>query len=150
MVSIGFSTRGALNFIHITRKIFKSFTYPYQIHSTVISAELREFFSKDSMNHIEFWNCPSKQQWALHQMVDKETKNLVSILSFPCKSSWDFCKKSECNSILSQWKMSFQVSDLRGSNFLDLLDDNLHPIKPLYSKGGPWLSQFGHLNLLCT
>jgi len=88
------------------------------------------------MNHIEFWDCPSKQQWTLHQMVGKETKNLVSIPSFPYKSSWDFCKKSECDSILSQWKMSFQASDLRGSNFLDLLDNDLHPIEPSYSKGG--------------
>jgi len=125
------------NSLHIARKIFESSTHPYQIHSTVISAELREFFSKDSMNHIKFWDCPSKQQWTLHQIVDKETKNLVSIPSFPCKSSWDFYKKSECNSILLQWKMSFQVSYLRGSNFLDLLDDDLHPIEPSYSKGGP-------------
>jgi len=126
--------------LYIARKIFDSSTHLYQIHSMVISSELREFFSKDSMNCIEFWDCPSKQQWALHQMVDKETKNLVSISSFSCKSSWDFCKRSECNSILLQWKMTFQASDLRGSNFLDLLDDDSYPIKPSYSKGGPWLS----------
>ena len=49
------------NSLYITRKIFESSTHPYQIYSTAISAELREFFSKDSMNHIEFWDCPSKQ-----------------------------------------------------------------------------------------
>jgi len=90
------------NSLHIARKIFDSSTHPYQIHSAVISSELREFFSKGSLNHIKFWDCPSKQQWALHQMSDKETKNLVSIPLLPCKSSWDFCKKSECDSILSQ------------------------------------------------
>ena len=88
--------------LYIARKIFDSSTHLYQIHSMVISSELREFFSKDSMNCIKFWDCPSKQQWALHQMVDKETKNLVSIPSFSYKSSWDFCKRSECNSILLQ------------------------------------------------
>jgi len=36
------------DFFHIARKIFDSFTHPYQIHSTAISLELREFFSKDS------------------------------------------------------------------------------------------------------
>jgi len=46
--------------------------------------------------------------------------------------------------------MTFQVSDSRGKNFLNLLDDNLYPIKPSYSKGGPWLLQFGHLNSLCA
>ena len=88
--------------LHITRRIFDSSTHLYQIYSAAISLELREFFSKDSQNHIEFWDCPSKQQWTLHQIVNKETKNMVSIPMFPCKSFWDFCKKSECNSILSQ------------------------------------------------
>ena len=50
------------NFLHIARKIFNSSTHLYQIHSAAISLELREFFSKDSQNHIEFWDCPSKQQ----------------------------------------------------------------------------------------
>ena len=40
--------------LHITRKIFDSSTYPYQIHSMAIFSELREFFSKDSMNRIKF------------------------------------------------------------------------------------------------
>ena len=88
--------------LHITRKIFDSSFHPYQIHSAAISTELREFFSKDSQNCIEFWDCPSNQHWALHQTVDNETKNMIFTPSFPCKSSWDFCKKSECDSILSQ------------------------------------------------
>jgi len=49
------------NSLHITRRIFNSSTHLYQIHSIAISSELREFFFKDSQNHIEFWNCPSKQ-----------------------------------------------------------------------------------------
>jgi len=40
--------------LHITRKIFDSSTYPYQIYSVAISMELREFFFKDSQNHIKF------------------------------------------------------------------------------------------------
>jgi len=47
--------------LHITRKIFNSFTHLYQIHSVAISMELREFFSKDSQNCIKFWDCSSKQ-----------------------------------------------------------------------------------------
>ena len=112
--------------------------------------ELREFFSKDSQNCIEFWDCPSKQQWALHQTVNKETKNMVSIPLFPYKSSWDFYKKSECDSILSQWKMTFQVSDSKGRNFLNLLNDDLYLIKLSCAKSGPWLSHFGHSNSLCA
>jgi len=51
---------------------------------------------------------------------------------------------------MSQWKMISQVSDSKGRNFLNLLSDNLIPIKPSCSKDGPWLSQFGHSNLLCA
>jgi len=40
--------------LYIVRKIFNSSSHPYQIHSTAIFTELREFFSKDSQNHIEF------------------------------------------------------------------------------------------------
>jgi len=46
--------------------------------------------------------------------------------------------------------MTFQASDEKGRNFLDLLDDNLNIIEPTYSKGGSWLKYFGHLNSLCA
>ena len=138
------------DFLHIARRIFNSFTYSYQIYSTAISMELREFFSKDSQNYIKFWDCSSKQHWTLYQLVNKETKNMVSIPLFSYKQSWDFCKKSECKSIISQWKMIFQVFNSRGRNFLDLLSDNFISIEPSCSKGSPWLLQFGHLNSLCT
>ena len=90
-----------------TTKIFDSSIHPYQIHLATISQELREFFSRDSHNCIEFWDCPSKQKWLLHYSVDKDTKSMVSTLSFLCKSSWDFYRKTECDMILSQWRMFF-------------------------------------------
>ena len=46
--------------------------------------------------------------------------------------------------------MTFQASDGKGRQFLDLLDDNFNIIKSSYTKGGSWLQSFGHLNLLCT
>ena len=46
--------------------------------------------------------------------------------------------------------MTFQVSDGKGNQFLDLMDDNLETIKPSYTKEGPWLQAFGHSNSLCT
>ena len=123
--------------LHATRRIFNFSLHLYQIHFAAISQKLREFFSKDVCNHIEFWDCPSKQKWPFHYLVDKDSKNIVSTPSFPCKSSWDFCRKNECNSILSQWRMLFQAADSKGRNFLDLLDDNLNPIEPSSIKGGP-------------
>ena len=32
--------------------------------------------------------------------------------------------------------MTFQASEGKGKNFLDLLDDNLNVVKPSYAKGG--------------
>ena len=75
---------------------------------------------------------------------------MVSIPLFPYKSSWDFCRKSKCNLILSQWRMLFQVADSKGRFFLNLLDDNLNPIELSNTKGGPWLQHFGYSNTLCT
>jgi len=42
------------------------------------------------------------------------------------------------------------LSSFLTRNFLDLLGDNLNPIKPSSSKGSPWLLQFGHSNSLCA
>ena len=46
--------------------------------------------------------------------------------------------------------MSFQVADLKGKNFLELLDNDLNPIKPSTIKGGLQLQQFGYSNSLCA
>jgi len=70
--------------------------------------------------------------------------------SYPCKISWDFCKKSDSDDIINQWKMTFQVSEGKGKQFLDLLDDDFNTIEPSYTKGGPWLQMFGHSNSLCA
>jgi len=137
------------NSLHATKKIFDSSVHSYQIHSAAISQEIREFFSRDFHNHIKFWDCPSKKKWLLHYSVNKDTKSMVSMPSFPYKSSWDFCRKTECNIILSQWRMLFQASDSKGKNFLDLLNDDLNPLKPSSIEKGPWLQLFGHSNLLC-
>jgi len=44
--------------------------------------------------------------------------------------------------------MTFQASNAKGRQFLDLLDNNLKPIEPLYFKEGLWLKFFGHSNSL--
>jgi len=73
--------------LHTAKRIFDSLSHPYQIHSVIILSKLRKFFSRNANNHIEFWDCPSKQKWPLHALVDKDFKSFESIPSFPCKSS---------------------------------------------------------------
>jgi len=82
-------------------------------------------------------------------MVDKETKGFNLIPLFPCKTSWDFDKKNKCNNIIKDWHMTSQASDFKGKHFLDLLDDELLPIEPLYTKRGSWIRHFGHSSSLC-
>jgi len=69
-------------------------------------------------------------------VVNKETKAFNSILLLSCKTLWDFNKKSESDDILNIWKMTFQALDLKGNQFLDLLDNNNNIIELSYAKGG--------------
>ena len=136
--------------IHAVKKIFDSKLHPFQSHTVAILNELQNFFIKDRKNSIEFWECPSCFKWRFHKDVDKDSKSFNPTPSYPYKISWDYCKKSDSNDIIKQWKMTFQASDGKGKHFLNLLDDNFDTIKPVYIKGGPWLQVFGHSNLLCA
>ncbi len=123
--------------LHTVEGIFNSLLYLYQTHSVVISHGLRDFFLKNANNCIKFCDCPSKLNWLLYALVDKNSKSFDLVSIFPYKSLWDFCKKWECDSVLSQWKMSFQVADLKGKIFLELLNTDLNPIEPLIIKDSP-------------
>ena len=48
--------------LYAAKKIFDILMHLYQIHFTAISQELRDFFQRDSNNHIKFCNCFSKQK----------------------------------------------------------------------------------------
>ena len=99
--------------IHAAKKIFNSSVHPYQLQSVLISQDFREFFKKSDNYYIKFWDCPSSLEWCLewylHNIVDKEAGKFNLLPIFPCKSLWDFSKKSEYKSILKFWIMFFQV-----------------------------------------
>jgi len=120
--------------IHAVHWIFDLFIHPLQQQLIAISKDLRAFFNKHSSNSIKFWDCPSNSKWPLHLVVNKEMKkfNLTSLLSWII--SWDFDKKNKCNSIIRNWHMTFQVSDFKGKQFLNFLDNELYSIKPSYTK----------------
>ena len=136
--------------IHLAKCIFDSLSHPLQSHSAAILSELRLFFNKSQDNFIEFWECPSCLKWRFHKDINKNSKSFKSTPIFPCKTSWDFRKKTDSDDIVKQWKMRFQASDGKGNDFLDLLDNDYNIIKLLYVKEGPWLQAFGHSNSLCT
>ena len=136
--------------IHVAKKIFDPGSHSFQIHSAAILNNLQNFFITNDSNSIEFWECPSKLKWKLHHKVDKDSKSFVVTPSFPNKISWEFCKKSDSDELIKLWKMTFQASNGKGRNFLELLDDDLNVVKPSYIKGGPWLQIVGHSNSLCA
>ena len=134
--------------IHVAKKIFDPGSHPFQIHSAAILNNLWNFFITNDSNSIEFWKCPSKLKWKLHHAVDKDSKSFVVTPSFPSKISWEFCKKSDSDEPIKLWKMTFQASDGKDKNFLELLNDDLNIVEPSYIKGGPWLQLVGHSNSL--
>ena len=101
---------------------------------------------RPSLANCDYSSC---LKWRFHKDVDKDTKSFNSTPVFPCKISWDFCRKLISDNIIKQWKMRFQASDGKGNNFLDLLDNDFNTIEPLYIQGGPWLQAFSHSNSLC-
>ena len=138
------------NSIYVAKKIFNTKFHPYQIHTSVILNELRQFFTKCQDNHIEFWEYPSQLRWKLHKSIDKDLKLFKPIPILLNKISWDYCKKVDSDNIIKLWKMTFQASDGKGRHFLDLVDDNFKTVELSYTKEGPWLQSFGYSNSLCA
>ena len=123
--------------IHMAKKIFDTKLYLYQIHTTAVLKDLRQFFSKGQENHIKFWECPSQLKWNLHKSTNRDSKEFNPISVLPSKISWDFCKKNNSNNCINLWKITFQASDRKDKQFYDLIDNNLEIIEPSYTKGGP-------------
>jgi len=138
------------NSIYTARKIFELFVHPYQVQSAAILSNLCSFFEHHENNSIKFWECPSYLKWHIHNKVDKETKTFNPTPLYPYKTSWDFSKTSESDNILKVWKIRFQASNLKGNQFLNLLNDDNNIIELSYVKGGLWFKTFGYLNSLCA
>ena len=134
--------------LYTAQRIFDSSLYLHQIHIVSILNKLRRFFINN--NSIKFWECPSWCDWSLYKAIDTETKQFHPQPLYPCKLSWNFSKKNECDNILSSWKMTFQASDLKGHHFPNLYGKYNNHFEPIYVKGSSWLKYFGHSNSLCV
>jgi len=131
-------------------KVFKYLLHSYQIHTVAISYELRRFYNSNTNNIIKFWKSLSHCNWFLHKAVDNETKKHHLTSTFLWRVSWEFSKKRGCNNLVKKWKITFQASNIKGQNFLELLDNENNPLELSYSKGGTWLKYFEHSNSLCA
>ena len=95
------------DFIHTAKKIFNTLSHPYQGHTMAILSKLCHFFTNNQNNSIEFWECSSWLNWNLYKAVDRDSKSFNPLSIYPCKMSWGYCKKIECNNIINNWKMIF-------------------------------------------
>ena len=95
------------NSIHVAKKIFNSPSHTYQVHTVAILSNLYCFFTSNQNNSIEFWKCPSCLNWNLHKLVNRDSRAFNSSPIYPCKMSWDYSKKIECDDILNTWKITF-------------------------------------------
>jgi len=82
--------------------------------------------------------------------VDKEAKKFNLITLCPCKISWDLNRKEKCDKIIKEWHNNFKTLNLKGKNFLNLLNNTFLDIEPTYTKGGPWIENFSFSNSLCA
>jgi len=48
-----------MDLLHAAKQIFDLLVHPYQIHSAIISEELRKFFIRDQQSSIKFLECPN-------------------------------------------------------------------------------------------
>jgi len=120
----------------------------YQMQSIAITQDLRKFFYKNPENSIDFGNVLVKPNGNIMQFLKKKKTVHLKPL-FPCKLSWDFSIKEESNTIIHKWQITFQISDLKGNHFLNLLNDNYLLIKLFYMKSGPWLNVKDESSGLC-
>ena len=125
--------------IHSTKKIFNPVVHILQKQAAIVLNNLRKFFNCHYNNTIKFWECPSKSNWKLYKNVDIEMKSFNIILLILIKNSWDFSKKLESDDIINRWKMMFQVLDLKGNNFMDLVNSDNNILEPTYYKDDTWL-----------
>ena len=116
--------------------------------SSFITVTLRLFFSKQLHNVIEFQDYPSDTKWFLHTLANNNTKKFNLIPISPSNALQDFSKKEKCNDIIKNWQMTFQASNLKEKQFLNLLDDKINTIELSYTKESLQIKHFRYSNLL--
>ena len=87
--------------IHVAKNIFDTLSHPFQIHAVAILEKLCQFFSRNPINSIEFWEYPSCLEWHLHKVVNLEMKASNPIPVYLYKISWCHKLHSACISTTS-------------------------------------------------
>jgi len=81
--------------------------HPGQAHSLAICSVLKLFFSQGHGYRINFWDCLSKAEWSLHQLVHNDVTNTRVAAGLHPATSIDFLHSKSIISCLDTWKTSF-------------------------------------------
>jgi len=131
------------NSLGSARRAVDPSVHPGQAHSLAVCSALRLFFSQGYDYRIDFWDCPSKAEWSLYQLVHNDVTNTrVAAGLYPATSLDALCSKSVL-SCLDAWRTAFNHPTVQGRYFLTLRGKNYKPLQPSYSKDGSWLSHIG-------
>jgi len=114
-----------------------------QAHFLAVCSALRLFFSQDHGYRIDFWDCSSKAERSLHQLVYNNMTNTRVSAGLYLATSIDFLCSKSVISYLDTWRILFNHPTIQVQHFLPLRDRNQQFLQPSYSKGGSWLSHIG-------
>ena len=81
--------------------------HPGQAHSLAVCSILRLFFSQGYSYRIDFWDCPSKAEWFLHQLVHNDVTNTRVAARPHSVTSIDFLYSKSIISCLDTWRTLF-------------------------------------------
>ena len=101
-----------------------SSVYLEQAHSLAVCSALRLFFSQGHGYRNDFWDCSSKAEWSLHQLVHNDVTNTRVSAGLHPATSIDFLHSKSVISCLDTWRTSFNRLTIQGRHFLPLRDRN--------------------------
>ena len=106
------------------RQVVDPSVHSGQVHSLAVCSVLRLFFSQGHGYRIDFWDCLSKAEWSLHQLVHNNVTNTRVAARLYLVTSIDFLYSKSVIFCLDTWKMSFNHPAVQGQHFLSLRDRN--------------------------
>ena len=138
------------NSLESDRQAIDLLVYPRQAYSLAVCSTLRLFFSQGHSYKIDFWNCSSRAEWSLHQLVHNNVTNTKVAARLHPATSINFLCSRNVISCLDIWRTSFNHPTVQGWHFLPLRDKNQWFLQPSYSKGDSWLPYIGQSITLCA
>jgi len=97
-----------------TRQAVDPSVHSGQAYSIAVCSVLRLFFSQGHGYRIDFWDCSSKAEWSLHQLVHNNVTNTRVAAKLHPATSIDFLHSKSVISCLDTWRTLFNCPTVQG------------------------------------